>query len=160
MVKEKISIPLIAAGGIATGKAMLAAMTLGADGVQIGSRFVASHESSAHANFKKTVIEINEGDTILTLKELTPVRMIKNAFYKQLETAYSNGTNAEELTTLLGRGRAKKGMYEGDLIEGELEIGQIAGLIKHIQPAREIVAEIIQEYQSAIEEMKLAKFQF
>jgi enoyl-[acyl-carrier protein] reductase II len=149
MVKEKISIPLIAAGGIGTGRGMLAAMTLGADAVQIGSRFVATPESSAHQAFKQTVVEAKEGDTQLTLKELTPVRLVKNEFYKKVAQAYQNNASTEELTNLLGKGRAKKGMFEGDLIEGELEIGQISGLIHDIKPAAEIVQEIIQEFQEA-----------
>ncbi len=149
MVKEKISIPLIAAGGIGTGRGMLAAMTLGADAVQIGSRFVATPESSAHQAFKQTVVEAKEGDTQLTLKELTPVRLVKNEFYKKVAQAYQNNASTEELANLLGKGRAKKGMFEGDLIEGELEIGQISGLIHDIKPAAEIVQEIIQEFQEA-----------
>lgn len=146
-VKNNVNIPVIAAGGIATGKQMLAAMVLGADGVQIGSRFVASNESSAHANFKQTVIQTNEGDTQLTLKELTPVRLIKNEFYQKVESAYAHSANKEELSKLLGKGRAKKGMFEGDLIEGELEIGQVSSLIREIKPAAEIVKEIWQEFQ-------------
>lgn len=149
MVKEKISIPLIAAGGIGTGRGMLAAMTLGADAVQIGSRFVATPESSAHQAFKQTVVEAKEGDTQLTLKELTPVRLVKNEFYKKVAQAYQNNASTEELANLLGKGRAKKGMFEGDLIEGELEIGQISGLIHDIKPVAEIVQEIIQEFQEA-----------
>ena len=130
MVKEQISIPLIAAGGIATGKGMLAAMVLGADGVQMGSRFAASFESSSHDNFKKTIIDIKEGDTQLTLKELAPVRLIKNKFYNDIQDLYSKCATPEDLAAFLGRARAKKGMFEGDLEEGELEIGQIAGLIQ------------------------------
>lgn len=160
MVAKAIKIPLIAAGGIGTGRGMLAAMNLGADAVQIGSRFVATPESSAHANFKKVVVDSQEGDTILTLKELTPVRLIKNEFYKQLETAYTQNADAEQLTALLGRGRAKKGMFEGDLVEGELEIGQIAGLIDAIIPAGEVVKEIIAEFHQAIKEQNSPKFQF
>jgi enoyl-[acyl-carrier protein] reductase II len=160
MVAKAIKIPLIAAGGIGTGKGMLAALNLGADAVQIGSRFVATPESSAHANFKKVVVDSQEGDTILTLKELTPVRLIKNDFYKQLETAYSQNADAEQLTALLGRGRAKRGMFEGDLIEGELEIGQIAGLIDAIIPAGEVVTEIITEFRAALKEQNSPKFQF
>lgn len=146
MVKEKIDIPLIAAGGIATGSGMLAAMVLGADGVQIGSRFVASNEASSHINFKKKVVEAQEGDTHLTLKELAPVRLIKNKFYEQIQEAYKAGASVEELKELLGRGRAKKGMFEGDLDEGELEIGQVSGLIHDIKPAAGIVQEIIADY--------------
>lgn len=160
MVAEKINIPLIAAGGIATGKAMLAAMILGADAVQIGSRFVATPESSAHQNFKEVVVNSQEGDTMLTLKELTPVRLVKNAFYKQVEDAYENGATAEDLNALLGRGRAKKGMFEGDLIDGELEIGQIAGLIHEIKPAAEVVHEIITEFKQALAEQSSAKYTF
>jgi enoyl-[acyl-carrier protein] reductase II len=147
MVKKEISIPLIAAGGIASGSAVLAALTLGADGVQIGSRFVASEESSAHRNFKNTVVDAKEGDTMLTLKELTPVRLVKNPFYEKVQQAYTNGSGVEELKLLLGRGRAKKGMFEGDLDEGELEIGQISGLISDIKPAKQIIEEIIEEYR-------------
>lgn len=146
MVKEAVSIPLIAAGGIGTGRTMLAAITLGADGVQIGSRFVASEESSAHINFKKAVIDAQEGDTLLTLKEITPVRLIKNNFYQQVELAYSKHASIEDLNQLLGRGRAKKGMFEGDLVEGELEIGQISGAIHEIKPAKQIIEEIITEF--------------
>lgn len=160
MVREAISIPLIAAGGIGTGRGMLAALTLGADAVQIGSRFIATPESSAHQHFKDTILNSEEGDTMLTLKELTPVRLIKNAFYKQVEAAYENGATKEELNTLLGRGRAKKGMFEGDLVEGELEVGQIAGLIKKIQPAAEIVDEIITEFKVAIDERNATKYAF
>jgi len=153
LVKEQITIPLIAAGGIGTGKGMLAAMTLGADGVQIGSRFVASAESSAHQSFKETVVEAKEGDTHLTLKELTPVRLIKNEFYNQVAEAYKNNATPEELNTLLGKGRAKKGMFDGDLVNGELEIGQISGLIHEIKPAKDIVHEIIEEFHSAKQSM-------
>jgi enoyl-[acyl-carrier protein] reductase II len=160
MVAKAIKIPLIAAGGIGTGKGMLAALNLGADAVQIGSRFVATPESSAHANFKKVVVDSQEGDTILTLKELTPVRLIKNDFYKQIETAYAQNADAVQLATLLGRGRAKRGMFEGDLIEGELEIGQIAGLIDAIIPAGEVVTEIITEFRAALKEQNSPKFQF
>lgn len=151
MVKESIRIPLIAAGGIGTGRTMLAAMVLGADAVQIGSKFVTSEESSAHQNFKETVVNAKEGDTQLTLKEITPVRLIKNTFYHQVSEAYEKGANKEQLIELLGRGRAKKGMFEGDLEEGELEIGQISGLIHEIKPAKEIVQEIVQEYNELIE---------
>lgn len=149
MVKDKISIPLIAAGGIATGRGMLAAMTLGADGVQVGSRFAASLESSSHQNFKETIIGVQEGDTQLTLKELAPVRLIKNKFYKDVQELYEKCPSKEELVTLLGRARAKRGMFEGDLTEGELEIGQIAGLIKEILPAKDIVNEMITEFEQA-----------
>lgn len=160
MVTEKVKIPVIAAGGIGTGRGMLAAMNLGADGVQIGSRFVASIESSAHQNFKKVVVDTNEGDTDLTLKNVTPVRLVKNEFYNQLQEAYARNADVEELKALLGRGRAKKGMFEGDLVEGELEIGQIAGLIHEILPAKEIVSEIIAEFRSALAEQTNDKYQF
>ncbi|GAB5556234.1 MAG: nitronate monooxygenase [Schleiferiaceae bacterium] len=149
MVKEVLEIPLIAAGGIATGKAMLAAQILGADAVQIGSRFVASEESSAHQAFKDAVVQASEGDTMLTLKELAPVRLIKNPFYQKVQEAYSKGATKEDLMAILGRARAKKGMFEGDLIEGELEIGQISGLIHEVKPAADIVKEIIEEYNRA-----------
>lgn len=153
MVKEQISIPLIAAGGIATGRGMLAAMVLGADGVQMGSRFAASLESSAHDQFKQTIIGVKEGDTQLTLKELAPVRLIKNKFYEDLQQLYQKGPTIDELKQLLGRARAKKGMFEGDLIEGELEIGQIAGLIHTIKPAGKIVEETIAEFEMAKKEV-------
>lgn len=153
MVKEQISIPLIAAGGIATGRGMLAAMVLGADGVQMGSRFAASLESAAHENFKQTIIGVKEGDTQLTLKELAPVRLIKNKFYEDLQQLYQKGPTIDELKQLLGRARAKKGMFEGDLIEGELEIGQIAGLIHAIKPAGKIIEETIAEFEMAKKEV-------
>ncbi|MDD2981885.1 MAG: DUF561 domain-containing protein [Crocinitomicaceae bacterium] len=149
MVAKAVQIPLIAAGGIGTGNGMLAAMILGADGVQIGSRFVTSIESSAHANFKNKIIDSKEGDTLLTLKELTPVRLLKNSFFDQVQEAYQKCATTEELNELLGRGRAKKGMFEGDLSEGELEIGQVAGLIDEIKSAGEIVTEIIAEFKEA-----------
>ena len=149
MVKEHTHIPLIAAGGIATGKAMLAAMVLGADGVQVGSRFVASEESSAHEAFKKMVVAAKEGDTQLTLKELAPVRLLKNKFYNDVQELYKQTPTPEQLKELLGRGRAKKGMFEGDLVEGELEIGQISGLIHDIKPVAQIVADMVQEFEMA-----------
>ena len=154
MVKEQLKIPLIAAGGIATGRGMLAAMVLGADGVQVGSRFVASEEASSHSNFKKMVVEAHEGDTILTLKELAPVRLLKNKFYEDIERLYSTNPSKEELIQLLGRARAKKGMFEGDLVEGELEIGQIAGLIHDIKPAAQIVKDMIAEFETAKAEVE------
>lgn len=160
MVAKKITIPLIAAGGIGTGEGMLAAMNLGADGVQIGSRFVTATESSAHDNFKNEVINSQEGDTQLTFKELTPVRLMKNHFYEQVEKAYSEGANSEELKMLLGRGRAKKGMFEGDIVEGELEIGQIAGLIDEVIPAKAIVDEIITSYRKALNKQNTEKYTF
>lgn len=148
-VKEKITIPLIAAGGISTGKTMLATMVLGADGVQVGSRFVASHEASSHKLFKQKVVEVEEGDTKLTLKELTPVRLIKNKFYQDVQQAYEKNASVEELQSLLGRGRAKLGMFEGDIEEGELEIGQVSALIHDIKPAAQIVADMVNEFQEA-----------
>ncbi|MEY4991790.1 MAG: hypothetical protein RI948_663 [Bacteroidota bacterium] len=150
MVRNAIHIPLIAAGGIGDGRALLAVMNLGADGAQVGSRFVASEESSAHQNFKQAVIDSQEGDTLLTLKELTPVRLLRNPFFDQLMAAYQNGASADALATLLGRGRAKKGMFEGDLTEGELEIGQIAGSFTEILPAGTIVQQFIEEYNQAL----------
>lgn len=153
MVKEKLQIPLIAAGGIATGKGMLAAMILGADAVQIGSRFVASPEASSHQNFKQMVVDAEEGHTQLTLKELAPVRLLKNKFFNDVTELYTKNPTKDELIDLLGRARAKKGMFEGDLEEGELEIGQISGLINEIKPAAEIVEEIITDFQKAKEEL-------
>ncbi|WP_299363289.1 nitronate monooxygenase [Winogradskyella sp.] len=149
MVKEQLEIPLIAAGGIATGRAMLACMILGADGVQVGSRFVASEESSAHQDFKQVVVDAKEGDTQLTLKELAPVRLIKNKFYSEVQELYKTGPSVEELKTLLGRARAKRGMFEGDLEDGELEIGQISGLIHDIKPVAEIVQDMVAEFEEA-----------
>ena len=153
MVKEQISVPLIAAGGIANGRGMLAAMVLGADGVQVGSRFVASEESSSHIAFKKMVVEAKEGDTLLTLKELAPVRLLKNKFYEDVIKLYETNPSIEELKELLGRARAKRGMFEGDLVEGELEIGQIAGLIHDIKPAARIVEEMVREFEQAKKEV-------
>ena len=158
MVRKAIDIPLIAAGGIGTGSAMAAMFCLGAEGVQVGSRFVATHESSAHKNFKERVVNTPEGDTQLTLKELTPVRLIKNEFYAQLEAAYKAGASKEELTELLGRGRAKKGMFEGDMQEGELEIGQVSGLIKEIIPAAQVVEEMMKEFNAVVEKIAVCKF--
>ncbi len=153
-VREKISIPLIAAGGIATGRAMLAVMVLGADGVQVGSRFVASNEASSHPLFKQKVVEAGDGATQLTLKELAPVRLIKNKFYADIQKAYAGCATVEELKSLLGRARAKKGMFEGDLEEGELEIGQVAALIHEIKPAAQIVMDMMAEFAQAKEEAK------
>lgn len=153
-VRRAIHIPLIAAGGIGTGAQMLAAFALGAEAVQVGSRFVATPESSAHPLFKERVINAVEGDTQLTLKELTPVRLIKNEFYQQVQKAYETCASKEELEKLLGRGRAKKGMFEGNLTEGELEIGQVSALINDIKPAAEIVHELWNEFQ--VEKKKLA----
>lgn len=160
MVAKKINIPLIAAGGIATGRAMLAAMNLGADAVQVGSRFVASVEASAHNNFKQAVISAQEGDTLLTLKEITPVRLLKNEFSESVKKAYENNATTEELKELLGRGRAKKGMFEGDLANGELEIGQVSALLDTILPVAEIIAEILSEFKEALKEQNTTKFQF
>ncbi len=153
MVKEQIEIPLIAAGGIATGRAMLATMILGADAVQIGSRFVASNEASSHIKFKEAVVAAKEGDTQLTLKELAPVRLIKNKFYNDVQELYKKAPSVDELKELLGRARAKKGMFEGDMEEGELEIGQIAGLIHDIKPASQIVDEMMEEFEFAKREV-------
>jgi enoyl-[acyl-carrier protein] reductase II len=158
MVKEKIQIPIIAAGGIATGRGMLAVMILGADGVQVGSRFAASAESSSHHNFKQKILDLKEGDTQLTLKELAPVRLIKNKFYEDVQDLYKKCPSKEDLAQLLGRARAKKGMFEGDLEEGELEIGQIAGLIHEILPAEKIIHEMITDFEAACQEK--TKFEF
>ena len=152
MVKEKLTVPLIAAGGIATGRGMLAAMVLGADGVQVGSRFAASVESSSHEKFKQGIVEAQDGDTHVTLKELAPVRLIKNKFFHDVVALYATTPTVDDLKTLLGRARAKKGMFEGDLEEGELEIGQIAGLINDIKPAADIVKEMIAEFEQAKQE--------
>lgn len=152
-VKQAVTIPVIAAGGIATGRAMLAAMALGADGVQIGSRFIASTESSAHIHFKNRVITAVEGDTKLMLKQLTPVRLLKNSFFDAVQEAENRSASVDELTKILGKGRAKKGMFEGDLNEGELEVGQVAALISEIRSAKEIMQEIINEYKQAKEEL-------
>lgn len=158
MVRKAISLPLIAAGGIATGRGMMAAMALGADGVQIGSRFVVSAESSAHERFKQSVIQAADGDTALILKKLIPVRLIKNEFYQRVKELENRGASREELTELLGRGRAKLGMFEGDLQEGELEIGQIAGLISEIKPAADILREIVDEYEEVRKELSERSF--
>ncbi|MFH4968844.1 nitronate monooxygenase [Gaetbulibacter sp. M240] len=149
IVKEGISLPLIAAGGIATGKTMLATMVLGADGVQVGSRFAASVESSAHEAYKQAIVNAKEGDTQLTLKELAPVRLIKNKFYHDVQELYSKCPSKEDLQNLLGRARAKKGMFEGDMDNGELEIGQISGLIHDIKPVAQIVQEMISEFEAS-----------
>ena len=148
-VKEKITLPLIAAGGIATGEAMLAAMVLGADGVQVGSRFVASNEASSHQLFKEQVVKAGEGATHLTLKELAPVRLIKNKFYNDIQEAYARGASVEELKAVLGRARAKRGMFEGDMEEGELEIGQVSALIHDIKPAAQIIEDMMLEFEEA-----------
>ena len=156
-VKKAVNLPLIAAGGIGNGAQMAAAFCLGADAVQIGSRFIATPESSAHQNFKNAVIETKEGDTQLTLKQLTPVRLIKNKFFNVINDAEKRGASIEELTELLGRARAKKGMFEGDLEEGELEVGQISAMIKEIKPASEVVDEIYNEFKTTITQLKNIK---
>lgn len=158
MVKEKITIPIIAAGGIATGRGMLAALTLGADGVQMGSRFAATFESSAHENFKQTIVNTAEGDTMLTLKELAPVRLIKNKFYNDVQQVYANCGTVDDLKNVLGRARAKKGMFEGDLEEGELEIGQVAGLIHEIISVNTVFQNILAEFQTAKKEVTTFEF--
>lgn len=152
-IVKAVNIPVIAAGGIGTGRTMLAAMALGAEGVQMGSRFVLSNESSGHPNFKQAILQATDGSTELSLKQLTPVRLLKNKFYETVKQAELNCASKEELATLLGHGRAKKGMFEGDLEEGELEIGQISGYIKEIKPAAEIVKEIVEEYNQALSEL-------
>jgi len=149
LVKKEINIPIIAAGGIGSGEAILAAFALGAEGIQIGSRFAASTESSAHINFKKAIVDAVENDTILTLKELAPVRILKNPFYAKIFDAYQNGTTTHELKSLLGRGRAKKGMFEGNLEEGELEIGQVSAQIKEIKSVQEIMEELTEGFKKA-----------
>ncbi|MCD7971184.1 MAG: nitronate monooxygenase [Candidatus Azobacteroides sp.] len=157
-IKQVTSFPVIAAGGIATGNGMLAAMVLGAEGVQIGTAFALSEESSAHINFKQRALSIKEGETALCLKKITPVRLIKNEFYKRVEEAECKGATAEELRELLGRGRAKLGIFEGNLEEGELEIGQVASLIKKIKPVKQIVDEIIQEFNQSASEINKLEF--
>jgi len=154
MVKAVCQLPIIAAGGIGSGQAIAACMALGAEGVQIGSLFAASEESSAHQDFKQKITELNDGDTELSLKQLTPVRLIKNPFYERVKAAENSGASAEALSEILGRGRAKKGMFEGDLIEGELEIGQIAATIQRIDPAAEIMQRLITEYNQSIAQLK------
>jgi enoyl-[acyl-carrier protein] reductase II len=149
-IKKAVSIPIIAAGGIASGQAMVAAIALGADGVQVGSRFVTTHESSAHINFKNAIINSSEGDTKLSLKQLTPVRLLKNEFANKVNELENKGASVEELSVLLGRGRAKKGMFEGDLIEGELEIGQVSSQIKSIQSVKEVIDEMVFDYNQTI----------
>ena len=155
-VRDTISIPLIAAGGIASGRAMMAVMALGADGVQIGTRFVCSDESSAHPDYKKKVSSLSEGDTLLSMKKVVPVRLIKNEFYKQIQQAEDKGADASDLMHILGRARAKKGMFEGDMVEGELEIGQISAMVRDIKPAADIVREIWNEFLATKE--KIANF--
>ncbi|MDG2059333.1 MAG: DUF561 domain-containing protein, partial [Flavobacteriales bacterium] len=157
-VSENINIPVIAAGGIGSGKSMLAAFSLGAEGVQIGSRFVASQECSAHTNFKDAVVESKEGDTMLSLKKLTAVRLLNNNFYQKVLEAENRGDSIEELRELLGRGRSKKGMFEGDLKEGELEIGQVSSMINEIKPVKAIIDEIISDFE--IEKERISKIEF
>lgn len=157
-IKKIISIPLIAAGGIASGQAMVAAIALGAEGVQVGSRFVTTHESSAHLNFKNAIINSNEGDTKLSLKQLTPVRLLKNEFADKVAELENNGATTEELAALLGRGRAKKGMFEGDLMEGELEIGQVSSQIKTVQSVKEVIDEMVIDYHKTIKLLNEATF--
>ncbi len=157
-VSENVHIPVIAAGGIGSGKAMLAAFSLGAEGVQIGSRFVASQECSAHTNFKDAVVEAKEGDTMMSLKKLTAVRLLNNNFYQKVVEAESRGDSIEELRELLGRGRSKKGMFEGDLKEGELEIGQVSSMINEIKPVKAIIDEIISDFQ--IQKERISKIEF
>lgn len=152
-VARAVDIPLMAAGGIATGRGMLAAMTLGADGVQVGSRFVCTPEASSHINFKKAIVDAGEGDTHLTLKELAPVRLMRNKFWNQVQELYQQSPSKEDLVKLLGRARAKKGMFEGDMEEGELEIGQVSGLIDDIIPAAQVVEDMVNEYEAARQEM-------
>ncbi len=159
-VVNAVNIPVIAAGGIGTGSSMLAAMLLGADAVQMGTRFVVSNESSAHQNFKTKVVDTKEGDTLLTLKEITPVRMIKNDFFSELQEIYNKGGDPELLKEKLGKGRAKKGMFEGELNQGELEIGQVASIMNEIIPANKIVENILQEYHEAKQSLLTAKFNF
>ena len=152
-VAEAVDIPVIAAGGIGSGKAMLAAMILGADGVQVGSRFIATPESSAHMAFKERILKAEEGDTKLTLKEITPVRLLNNPFYKEIQAIYERNGTPEELAAHLGRGRAKKGMFEGDLDAGELEVGQVSAMIRSVKPAGEIVNEMIEEFNRAAQQL-------
>ena len=157
-IKDAISIALIAAGGIGSGQSMLAAMALGADGVQIGSRFAASKESSAHDNFKSAIVEAKEGETKLVFKKLVPVRLLKNDFFQRVQNAEDKGSSVEELKELLGKGRAKLGMFEGDLEEGELEIGQVSAKIHEIKTAEQIILEIISEYKKAKEALINSSF--
>ena len=154
LIKKSITVPLIAAGGIGSGEAMLASMALGAEAVQVGSRFVATPEASSHPKFKEEIIKAKQGSTVLTLKELTPVRLIKNKFYEKIISLYENGSSIEELRKALGRGRAKRGMFEGDLVEGELEIGQVSAQIEKIIPASEIIEEFIIAYNNSLNNLK------
>ncbi len=158
LVKDAVDIPVIAAGGIGDGRAIAAAKALGAEAVQIGSRFAASQESSAHLNFKNKIVETQEGDTVLTLKELAPVRLIKNSFYDLVQQGYQRGATKEELAEILGRARAKKGMFEGDLENGELEIGQVAAMINDVLPAKEIFNNLLKEYRATRQQLISADF--
>ncbi len=153
-IKEVCDLPLIAAGGIGSGEAIAAVMALGADAAQIGSLFAASEESSAHMHFKEKITSLKDGDTELSLKQLTPVRLVKNAFYQTVKMAEQRCASSEELAQILGRGRAKKGMFEGDLEEGELEIGQVSSTIHHILPAAEIMAKLVRTYNQCIPQLK------
>jgi len=158
MIKEQVKIPVIAAGGVGTGRGMLAAFALGAEGVQIGSRFVTTLESSAHEDFKNSILQTTDGDTLLSMKKLMPVRLMKNKFFRDVEMLESRGGTAEEIAELLGKGRSKRGMFEGDLIEGELEIGQISGLINEIKPAAKVIEEIMLEFHTAKTDLLNIKF--
>lgn len=158
MIREAVSLPLIAAGGIASGRSMLAAMALGADGVQVGSRFAASHESSAHINFKNEIIKSGDGDTKLMMKKLVPVRLIKNEFFHRVQDAENKGVSADVLREILGKGRAKKGMFEGDLLEGELEIGQVSGNIHEIKPVSAIIENMIKDFQEVKKDLSALNF--
>lgn len=153
-VKKVCSVPLIAAGGIVSGEGILAAEALGAEGVQMGTRFALTEESSAHFNFKDRCLRLNEGDTLLTLKQLSPTRLVKNDFYKQIEEAEQKGASADELKALLGKGRAKKGIFEGDLYEGELEIGQAASQLRKLQTVDEVMKELVEDYRTALRQMQ------
>ncbi|WP_343693873.1 DUF561 domain-containing protein [Chitinophaga sp.] len=154
-VCQTVKIPVIAAGGIATGRAMTAAFALGASGVQVGSRFIATPEASSHDHFKQAILQAKEGDTLLSMKKLTPVRLLKNEFFNNVKAAEESGADNESLKTLLGRGRAKKGMFEGDMTEGELEVGQVSAIINKIMPAADVVAEIWDEFQATKKELWL-----
>lgn len=159
-VRKAISLPLIAAGGIGSGESMLSAMILGADGVQMGTRFAVAKESSAHNNFKTSIIELKEGETKLSLKKLAPTRLVKNRFFEQVNEAECRGASTEEMKEILGKGRAKSGMFEGDLENGELEIGQVSALISKIQPVSEIISQIKEEYQDALSQLQSSKYKF
>lgn len=155
LVKQVISVPLIAAGGIASGRSMMAAFALGAEGVQLGTRFAASTEASAHENFKQKIISLEEGSTMVAMKKIVPVRLVKNKFYEQIQDAEDRGAKADEIRTILGRARAKRGMFEGDLEEGELEIGEVSAGIRTIKPAAEIVREVWEEFLAVKQELTM-----